>query len=346
MPEAKSAAARAAASSAAVSVAVVSAAANAASSSAAVSAAVVSAAASAASSGMSNRTAHQQLVVEATGHTHPHIAPRVRSRRKTSSSAALLPEAAPQRAAEEVCPKVERFGGDPVTGYGAWTLCASVLHADATAFSVGIGPDASFDVDFVRRYEGAHVLCLDPTIDDAHFERAAARRNATASELSRLTFKPWGLGRNDDVLPFYHSRDPRVGSLTTNPHLKGYQTSPTLRAPILRLQSLYKMGNVSAVDVLKVDIEGAEWLIFDAKNNELRSVLRHSPPGQIALEFHDRFLPGAESAKGGARDFSTRARHGIVQLLANCGFVQRHMSKSAEEVLFVLDTTRAGLPSC
>ena len=137
-----------------------------------------------------------------------------------------------------------------------------------------------------------------------------------------------------------------MGSLTTNPHLAGYQTSPTLRAPILRLQTLYKLSDVPRVDVLKIDIEGAEWLIFDAHNAELRSVLRRAPPEQIAIEFHDRFLPAADasahtSSRAAAAAARAAARHSIVQLLAYCGFVQRHASATAEEVLFVRDPRRS-----
>ena len=85
-------------------------------------------------------------------------------------------------------------------------------------------------------------------------------------------------------------------------------------------------------------------MIFDDENVPLRHTLQSSPPGQIAIEFHDRLLPSAPrppATEGSRPARSTRAtrraRASIVQLLARCGYVQRHQSVNAEEVLFVLD---------
>jgi len=226
---------------------------------------------------------------------------------------------------------LHRYGGTPASQgnatYGGWTLCADYLNESSHVFSVGIGGDISFDATVVRRH-GARVSCFDPTISAAQFRRLANRTVLGAEQRRRLKFYPFGLAAEDDVLAFYHATSNKIASLVTTPGLKGYQTQAWLRAPVLRVQTMQFIARVPYVSVLKMDIEGAEWLMFQRKNRDLREWLRCSPPQQIAIEFHDRFY---------AREKSV-SRANVKRMLSACGYSQRHVNpRTKEEVLFVRD---------
>lgn len=79
-------------------------------------------------------------------------------------------------------------------------------------------------------------------------------------------------------------------------------------------------------EIVKVDIEGAEWELFNQTDTQMRDWLAKGPTKQLAIEFHDRFLPKASQHT---------ARQAVVQMLKRCGFHHRHTSPSGEENLFV-----------
>jgi hypothetical protein len=86
-------------------------------------------------------------------------------------------------------------------GYGAWPLCKPARH-NFHALSIGIGYDISFDLALARTYN-ATVHGFDPTIDKSVYSRLLAKANASSADRRALLFKPFGMGRADDVLPFY-----------------------------------------------------------------------------------------------------------------------------------------------
>ena len=134
--------------------------------------------------------------------------------------------------------------------------------------SVGIGGDISFDLALVRRF-GASVRCFDPTISEDDFERLLGNASATAEERARVRFYPFGLAARNSVIPFYRSTNPIVHSLVSEPGLRGYAPAAYLRAPTLRLPQLLSVAGLERVDVLKADIEGAEWSVFNRSDVEV-----------------------------------------------------------------------------
>ena len=234
------------------------------------------------------------------------------------------PGGRPQRLLRPDC-VVGSYGGR-ADGYGAWTLCSELLSASTTIVSVGIGSDVSFDLALAHNH-GATVHCFDPTIDRQHFERIVAQKMPSPEVRARLTFWPFGLGGTNDVINFYRSKDRRIASLVSTPGVTGYEPKSFLRAPILRMQSLLGLILPHHPEVVKMDIEGAEWALFNQSDVEMRTWLARTSVNQLAIEFHDRFL-GRGTRRGAAR-------HHVVQLLQRCGFVKRHTSNNGQEVLFV-----------
>jgi len=222
-----------------------------------------------------------------------------------------------------------RYGGQPSAKvvYGAWTLCSEYLNESSHVFSVGIGGDVSFDAAIVRRHL-SRVSCFDPTITGEGFEHTIQRQALSTVQRERVSFYPFGLAAADDVLAFYHHNSTKIGSLVSTPNLPGYQKQAWLRAPVLRVQTLQFIAHAPRIDVLKMDVEGAEWMMFRRRNKSLRDWLKCSPPPQIAIEFHDRMY----------RHDKTIQRARVVRLLKQCGYTLRHQNlPSKEENLFVRD---------
>lgn len=228
--------------------------------------------------------------------------------------------------------------------YGSWTLCEDVITAsrrrEPLVYSIGIGSNVAFDIAMVRA--GARVRAWDPTINSTLTKRLTKR--LTPEERARFTFLPVGLADTEGVLPFFSLHDKGGGSLavgqrgaggdgragTAHPasHKKGVQTHGLVaRLPTLQLLA----GDAGAtIDVLKVDVEGAEWPIFAKR---VPQWLRTRPPDQVAIELHERWR-----ADGAA------LRAAVFRNLWQCGYAFRHNSTSGEEVLFVR-VARPG-PAC
>lgn len=229
--------------------------------------------------------------------------------------------------------ELRRYGGKDGTGYGAWTLCANLLSEASTVFSVGIGGDISFDKAVVSQHN-ARVFAFDPTISGDSFERLAG--SVPKAQRSRISFYPFGLGATDTVIPFFRSTNSKIGSLSSSgEHMRNYQLSSIRHMPVLRIQTLLAMSNTQQIDVLKVDIEGAEWSVFNRSNTAMCSWLSMSRQStQIALEFHERLFKAQPS------------RRSINNLLKKCGYQRQHQSASKEEVLYLKTTPTSHLDCC
>ena len=212
---------------------------------------------------------------------------------------------------EYVSPRCQlvRIGGRKKKGFGGWTFCEMRNHS--TIFSVGIGNDVTFDVAVARQY-AARVDCFDPTLKRLDFEALATPHALTPDERSLLTFYPFGLAATDDVLTFY--RKPDRPSMATNLHQDesaGYNDKLSFPAPVLRFQTLMTMAGRTRVDILKVDIEGGEYGLFNAGAESWLGDLRLAP-AQINVEFHDKLATHAHrlnaSADAHRSGISSRSR--------------------------------------
>lgn len=206
---------------------------------------------------------------------------------------------------------VETLGGDPNNDmYGAWPVCTNIIPKNPLVYSFGIGSDVTFDIDLKQRFN-ASVFCFDPTIESTTFEQI--RKNATG-----LLFKQFGLGHDDEVINFYRSNDPKIGSLVSTPGLQGYQRNPHLRAPVLKLSTLLAIYKHSWVDLIKMDIEGGEYNVLGGVN------LVALPASQVLVEFHSRFFPDG-----------WRMQKELTQKFEKSGWKLAHESKNKEEVVFI-----------
>jgi FkbM family methyltransferase len=136
------------------------------------------------------------------------------------------------------------------------------------AYCAGAGEDITFDL--ALHQHGCHVTTFDPT------PRAIRHAAAHAPNDDRFRFEPVGWWDEETDLRFYAPRDPtHVSHSAVN--LQGTHNYFTAHVkPVHKLMS--ELGD-DHVDILKMDIEGAEYRVLDA-------LLADGPrPSVLCVEF-------------------------------------------------------------
>jgi FkbM family methyltransferase len=95
----------------------------------------------------------------------------------------------------------------------------------------------------------------------------------------RLSVFNFAVGAVDGNVPFYVSEKAYSSSLFPRTDRRMLET---LNVPGKRLETFLRENRLDVIDLLKVDIEGAEVLLFDSVSDETFKRI-----GQIAVEFHE-----------------------------------------------------------
>lgn len=140
------------------------------------------------------------------------------------------------------------------SSYGGWTVPLGLLDADSVVYSVGLGEDASFDLALIDRV-GCTVHVFDPT------PRAVEYGRSLAADRPAFEFHPVGVWSRSDELTFYAPQDPvHVSHSVVN--LQG--TDDGFTARVEPISALLKELGHERLDLLKIDIEGAEHQVLAA----------------------------------------------------------------------------------
>lgn len=163
---------------------------------------------------------------------------------------------------------MEHFGSD----YGGYSLDTALIHSNSIAYSVGIGEDISFDLSLIARF-GVDVEAFDPT------PRVAAW--LSAQELPpAFHFHSIGIAARDGEESFH--LPPREDWVSHSVLSARQFSRESLSLPVARLSTVMRRLNHRHIDVLKMDIEGAEYPVIEEIVHE------KIPVTQMVLEFHHR----------------------------------------------------------
>lgn len=159
----------------------------------------------------------------------------------------------------------QRLGSD----YGGWWVPDEVLASPGWVVSAGAGEDVSFDVELNRL--GFSVLLIDPTPRALTHCEAVARAGMGGGEYSvsaggyvynmegweavRWRVLPYGLWTESAHLYFAPPSDPRAVSHSLSRSQTG---SGGFWADVLSLSDVLQRIQVNHIQILKLDIEGAE----------------------------------------------------------------------------------------
>jgi FkbM family methyltransferase len=173
--------------------------------------------------------------------------------------------------ARQIAEPAVRLGSE----YGGWDVSPRGLGPDAVVYSAGIGTDISFDLALIEAY-GVTVHAFDPTPASIAWVKSQPLPQ-------RYHWHEIGLASYDGRATFFPPDDPQHISHTMVE--RASTRSRAIEVDVRRVSTLMGELGHRAIDLLKMDIEGAEYSV-------LEDVLANGPRiGQILVEFHHRF-PG------------------------------------------------------
>lgn len=191
--------------------------------------------------------------------------------------------------------------------YGGFYVCPERVGKQAIVYSIGIGKDISFDQEMMEKHQ-ARIFAFDPTPDSIEWVRDHVHNPL-------FTFLPYGIGAEAGEIDFYLPQNPQhvSGSLLATSLV---DANRKVRVPIKRLADMVGELGHSHIDVLKMDIEGAEYAVIPDILQTLVSI------GQILIEFHGRVLKHTQTLEA-------------VQLLKTHGYEVFGISERGEEISFI-----------
>jgi len=172
----------------------------------------------------------------------------------------------------------ERLG----TRYGGWWVDTKLVGAQPLLIDCGLGEDISFPAAFLQRFAGARVIGVDPNPRSLAYCRA---RCPSGMEILANAFWTtagetivFHLPRSQDNLP--KGADGVSGSL--DPSHEYVEGGERIETQSVDLDSLLSRAGRTECDVLKLDVEGAEYALLDA----LVASGRIRAARQVLIEFH------------------------------------------------------------
>jgi FkbM family methyltransferase len=206
----------------------------------------------------------------------------------------------------QVACRTEFCGADQ---YGGWTLCPDGLSAQSVMYSFGVGEDASFDLAAIRKY-GLQVYAFDPTPRSIEW----VKRRDWPPEFH---FYPFGIAAKDGTEVFYPPENPEHVSHTILD--RPTTADRAIEVEMKRLCTIADMLDHRHIDVLKLDIEGAEYAVIEdiARTSEVEI-------DQILIEFH-HFFPNV----------TIDQTLNTVERLNELGYQIFHVSPGGKEYSFI-----------
>ncbi len=188
--------------------------------------------------------------------------------------------------------------------YGGWDIITDGFNDETIVYSCGVGDDISFDLSIIEA-TGASIHAFDPTPRSiAWVEQADTPSN--------FRMHAYGVAGSDGTVAFSPPENPAHISHTILD--RAATSASAIEVPVKRISTIMTELGHDKIDVLKMDIEGAEYEVVE---DLIRSRI---VPDQILVEFHHRF-PGVGAAK---------TRRAIAQL-RSAGYLLYAVSPTRED---------------
>lgn len=180
---------------------------------------------------------------------------------------------------------------------------SGLLDESSVCYCVGAGEDISFDTQLARLY-GSSVWIMDPTPRAIrHFERLTQHvlegkpfpvnnstdvmYEITPEKLDRLHYLPLGLWTAREVRKFYAPRD---AAHVSHSIVNLQKTDSWFEAEVKRLSQVMSDLGHARVDLLKLDVEGAEYEV-------LESMLEDGLDVRVVCVEHDEWNSGDSESR-------------------------------------------------
>lgn len=157
------------------------------------------------------------------------------------------------------------------TDYGAHTVALDPLNQQSIVYSVGLGTDVSFDLELIER-KGLSVHGFDPTPESlAWLQRQQLPDTFVVHDV--------GVAGYDGTAKLHAPDNPDHVSHTLLPR-RGRDAATV---SVHRLATLMETLGHESLDVLKIDIEGAEYAVLEGL------ATAKLPIKQLLIEYHHQF---------------------------------------------------------
>ena len=168
--------------------------------------------------------------------------------------------------------KLERIG----TPYGGWVIPVDMLTESSVCYSVGAGEDISFDLVLINK-KNCHVYSFDPTPRAQKHISAVFEAARKGSEMcinnnpkklydippgifDKFHYYEYGVYSCDQKMKFYAPENPQYVSHSV---VNWGNTNHYFEAECKSIHSIMKELKHDRIDLLKLDIEGAEMDVMD-----------------------------------------------------------------------------------
>jgi FkbM family methyltransferase len=145
---------------------------------------------------------------------------------------------------------LEEIGSD----YGGWVIPTSLLKPDSICYCIGCGEDISFDLGVIDSF-GCDVYGFDPT------PRAIIHIKKVAGQNQKYHFYDVGVWDKEDTLRFFAPRNPNHVSHSI---VNLQKTDQYITVNVKRLTRIMEELGHQKIDLLKLDIEGAEYKVIES----------------------------------------------------------------------------------
>lgn len=194
-----------------------------------------------------------------------------------------------------------------------WNIVSGALHKGSIVLDIGLGENVSFSQSLIERF-GLVVHGFDPTPRSIAYVRNLA--------LPNLILHEFGVGLSTGQAEFFLPNNAAhvSGSLIA----EGHVGTRKMQVSLLSIADIFQQVRCKHVDLLKLDIEGAEYeLIASEEFSDHADRI-----GMICIEFHHRW-------KSLGKESTLRAARTLRSLGFRCAWAS---STTNEEFLFVRQT--------
>lgn len=190
----------------------------------------------------------------------------------------------------------------------SWTFCPDFLDEKSVIYSFGIGYDVSFDLELINNFD-LKVHAFDPTPKSIEWVK---KQNLP----KQFILHQYGLANFNGKTKFFppENHNHVSATLIDRPTTK----HEAYKVPVKSLDTIMHELKHKQIDLLKIDIEGAEYLVIeDIIKKEIK-------PHQLLIEFHHRFP-----------NISPNASKAAIKSLRKFGYQIFFISKTGEEISFI-----------
>jgi FkbM family methyltransferase len=188
-----------------------------------------------------------------------------------------------------------------------WVICPVYINSESVFYSFGAGMNISFDTEMEEKF-GLKVCLFDPTPKSIKFVKEQKLN-------PNYVFEEIGIADFTGNASFYLPLNPEYVSATIE---KQNDSQNSVEVRVERLSEIMVRNKHNFIDLIKMDIEGAEYDVID---DILKSGIKI---GQLLVEFHHRFPK-----------IGIKKTRDTIKKLRNAGFALFYVSDTGEEFSFI-----------